>query len=260
MGHLLPPFNLPQNIALLITDTLPSPSSFLLHKSLSNHLKSPSARPTSSNNLPTTTIISISEDLAKWKSIASKSNINLQQEIDSKRLTFIETSSFLSNLSALSAKIEELPPLRRLYDSIIASLPPDHQDEEVPSNHLVILDDITTLLWIGVPLLDITRFIRALVVSCRRSNATLIIRHHLTIRDDIDDLFRHLLQVSTYHLEVRSLSSGRSGAVSGEIALHACPSTDANQVHLLPRSSALQYRLTDTGAVFFERGTGVAVL
>jgi hypothetical protein len=113
---------------------------------------------------------------------------------------------------------------------------------------------------------------------CIKANATLIVRHHLTTPDEIDDLFRHLLQISTYHLEVRSLASGRSGAVSGEvpcsklvaifefadgsaqIALHACPSTTDNQVHLLPRSSALQYRLTDTGAVFFERGTGAAVL
>lgn len=65
---LLPPFNLPENIILLITDTLPSPASFFLHKALATHLKSSStSRPKSA------TIVSVSEDLAKWKAIASKS-------------------------------------------------------------------------------------------------------------------------------------------------------------------------------------------
>jgi hypothetical protein len=65
----LPPFNLPENIFLLITDTLPSPASFLLHNSLSSHLKTPS----NTGKKKKATIISISEDLARWKAIASRS-------------------------------------------------------------------------------------------------------------------------------------------------------------------------------------------
>ena len=63
---LLPPFNFPENIVLLITDTLPSPASFLLHKSLSSHLKS-------SSSPKSAIVVSVSEDLAKWKAIASRS-------------------------------------------------------------------------------------------------------------------------------------------------------------------------------------------
>lgn len=36
------------------------------------------------------------------------------------------------------------------------------------TERLIILDDISTLEWIGFPLLDVSRFIRALVAACRR--------------------------------------------------------------------------------------------
>ena len=49
-----------------------------------------------------------------------------------------------------------------------------------------------------------------------QANATLFVRHH-RLSDEPDDLFRHLYQLCTYHLEVRGLASGRSGAVSGEV-------------------------------------------
>jgi hypothetical protein len=62
---LLPPFDLPQKLILLITDTFPSPASFLLHKALASHLKTPLST--------STTIVSVSEDLARWKAIASRS-------------------------------------------------------------------------------------------------------------------------------------------------------------------------------------------
>ena len=112
-------------------------------------------------------------------------------------------------------------------------------------------------------------------ISIFQESATLIIRHHLVL-PQVDDVFRRLLQISTYHLEVRSLSSGRSGTISGEvsrnqfqgiayphylqIALHPGPSTLNSPIKLIPRTSALQYQLTDTGPIFFERGTGAAVL
>jgi hypothetical protein len=63
---MFPPSELPYpGQLLLITDELPSPADFLLHKFLSTHLKDPKdAR---------CVVISVSEDLARWKAIASKS-------------------------------------------------------------------------------------------------------------------------------------------------------------------------------------------
>ena len=48
-------------------------------------------------------------------------------------------------------------------------------------------------------------------------NVAFVVRHHVVDSSDPDDLQRHLLQLCTYHIEVLALSSGRSGAVSGEV-------------------------------------------
>jgi hypothetical protein len=50
-----------------------------------------------------------------------------------------------------------------------------------------------------------------------QSNAALIIRHHVVKPGEPDELLRLLLQLCAYHVDVRPLSSGKSGAVSGEV-------------------------------------------
>ena len=64
------PFNLPQGIVLLITDQLSSPADFLLHKYLYQHLKKQNKTDAS---LTKATILSVSEGLARWKAVASRS-------------------------------------------------------------------------------------------------------------------------------------------------------------------------------------------
>jgi hypothetical protein len=80
-------------------------------------------------------------------------------------------------------------------------------------------------------------------------------------------------------MEVQPLASGRSGTVTGEvsffplfrnqllyndslqISLHLGMSGKPNRVAtLIPRSNSLQYRLTESGPDFFERGTSESVL
>ncbi|EDR04787.1 uncharacterized protein LACBIDRAFT_295001 [Laccaria bicolor S238N-H82] len=136
-----------------------------------------------------------------------------------------------------TADLHTSPTLRPLFDLLQTALQKaDHGDAK-----LVILDDIATLEWIGFSLLD--------------AKATLIIRQHVVTPGDPDDLFRHLLQMCAYHMDVRPLASGRSGAVSGEVALHLGPSTPVGGgVNLIPRNAALQYKLADNGPVFFSAG------
>jgi hypothetical protein len=125
---------------------------------------------------------------------------------------------------------------------------------------LVIIDDITVLEWIGFSALSVARFVRALLSLSSKRCASLIIRHHVIIPDEPDKLFRHLIQICAYHIEVRSISSGRSGAVSGEIALHVGPSLNDTKLGLVSQTFATQYRLTETGSVFFEKGMGKGVI
>ncbi|KAM6497605.1 hypothetical protein JOM56_005553 [Amanita muscaria] len=251
---ILPPFNLPTPIILLITDELSSPADFLLHRCLHQHLN------LDKNNR--VVVLSVSESLARWKSVASRSNVNL----DNGSVEFIDVMSHVSPVP-IRPDTSDTPSantLRPIFDIVLKSLNGSNEVNDIAeSSKLVILDDISTLEWIGFTSDDVVRFVRALRGACIKTNATLIVRHHRVSNDVAsDDLFSHLYQMCTYHLEVRGLASGRSGSVSGEIALHAGPGTapTKDSVNLLPRSCAMQYRLTDTSAVFFEKGTGGAVL
>jgi ABC-type glutathione transport system ATPase component len=63
-------FSLPQipgsGELLLVTDELSSPADFVLHADLAAHLKDPTRH-------ARCTVLSVSESLARWKTIASKS-------------------------------------------------------------------------------------------------------------------------------------------------------------------------------------------
>ncbi|KAJ4493656.1 hypothetical protein C8J55DRAFT_417546, partial [Lentinula edodes] len=140
------------------------------------------------------------------------------------------------------------------------------------NSRIIILDDITTLHWTGLASpLELGRFCRALRGLCVKNDAVLVIRHHLLTSGDL--LFRSLHALCTYHMDIQPLTSGRSGVVSGQIALHQGPNststasnttsttstnttstTKTSIVKTRPRSRALQYKLTDTSAVYFERG------
>ncbi|KAK0192691.1 hypothetical protein F5146DRAFT_1041100 [Armillaria mellea] len=231
------PLDLPQGIIQLITDELPSPADFILHQNLISHVKE--------HKEAKRIILSVSEGWARWQAIASKHNVNLTQQKNSGSLTFVDVFSFEPEESGLR-------PIFNVVFEVLKECTPDS---------LIILDDISMLEWIGVSTLEILRFCRALRAQCIKHRATLLIRHHLVVHDKPDQLFRDLLQLATYHVDVRPLASGRSGAVSGEVALHLGPNAfSPASVKPVSRSRAVQYRLTDSASVFFERGNSRGVL
>ncbi|CAK5281892.1 unnamed protein product [Mycena citricolor] len=254
LASMFSPFDLPIGILLLVTDQLSSPADFFVYRTFLEHLKGvTTAQPKKA------ILLSVSEDIARWKAIAAKSNLNLDQQIASGSLVVIDP-----------------PPLLPILNSVLTSM-----GFVGGSDLLVIVDDLATLDWLGFTVLDITRFVRALYAACRKINATLIVRQHVLTPSGpeplLDDLFRSMFQLCSYHLEVLPLSSGKSGSVSGQVrsprvrlfsydndrgkvALHAGPGTSSLGVKLLSRNSALQYKLTDNNASFFERGTSAGVL
>ncbi|KAF7295991.1 hypothetical protein MKEN_01413700 [Mycena kentingensis (nom. inval.)] len=233
------PFDLPPGVLLLVTDQLSSPADFILYRGVIDHLKGSKQK--------RAVVLSTSSDSSRWRAIAAKSNLQL----DNAGFTFIDILERVPPPDDPESKPHLLPILN-------AAVPLLTEDA------LVIVDDLATLDWLGFSVLDITRFCRALFAACRKVNATLLLRQHVltppSTEPILDDLFRALRSMCAYHLEVLPLASGKSGTVSGQVALHAGPGIRADGVKLLPRSSALQYRLTDAGAIFFERGTGAGVL
>lgn len=168
---MLSPFNLPEAILLLITDQLSSPADFLLHRSLHAHLKE------SKHNK--SVILSVSEGIARWKAIAPKNvchqhgfyyllpelihnlivyeNQNLAMHMEAESLEFIDVVSDVQAVIDPSVK----PSLRPIFERVSKSL-----DGSNSGSSLVVLDDITSLEWIGFPTLDIWRFTRALRALC----------------------------------------------------------------------------------------------
>jgi len=93
--------------------------------------------------------------------------------MDSGSLVFVEASSSLSqppNPDSDSGNSSYELSLRPLFDSILDVLSSTSRgvSTEVLSERLVILDDVSTLEWIGFSFLDVCRFVRALVAACRR--------------------------------------------------------------------------------------------
>ncbi|KAH7928892.1 hypothetical protein BV22DRAFT_1030077 [Leucogyrophana mollusca] len=233
---------------ILITDELAAPADFLLHRFLSTKIRE--------NKTSRCIVLSVSEDFERWKAIAAKSNLSLFQTSPGENLVFIDVLAKVQPPSHHEEKREIDAFLCPIYDLLSSALAPSEEHRET----LVILDDIATLQWLGFTSIDLTRFSRSLRNLCAKADATLIIRHHLVNPPEVEPLLQHLFQLSSYHIEVRPLASGRSGAVSGEVCLHLGPAEGDATCPLTSRAGAIQYRLTDGGAIFFDKGTSGGVL
>ncbi|KAG2342813.1 hypothetical protein BDR05DRAFT_885305 [Suillus weaverae] len=231
---------------LLITDQLLAPADFLLHRFLHLHLKQ--------SKTAKCIVLAVSESLERCKSVASKANTNVPHN---ESFQFLDVFDQFPPLQDRGEGHTNDISLKCIYDLLSVKLSDSRTNGQIP---LVILDDITSLEWLGVSLVDLSRFVRALRTLCVKMDAALVIRHHIVTPPEPDALLRHLLQLCTYHIEVRPLSSGRSGAVSGEICVHLGPSMKDTNEHVISRASALQYRLTESSAVFFDKGTSTGVL
>ena len=153
--------------------------------------------------------------------------MNLSGHLQKARLSFVDAMSLVAPALETPSKVS----LRKMYDHIRDAL---QLAKEGQVNTLVILDDLATLEWIGVTVEELARFSRALCALCRQvcrsgfswadtyniwqRNAALVLRHHVVTPGEPDEVFRRLLQLCDYHLDVFPLSSGRSGSVSGQVS------------------------------------------
>ena len=71
MTSMFSPFDLPESITLLITDALSAPANFLLHRTLAAYIK----KDRKDKDAVKCIILSVSEDITRWKAIATKSVI-----------------------------------------------------------------------------------------------------------------------------------------------------------------------------------------
>ena len=84
-------------------------------------------------------------------------NLNLATHLTSDSLVFVDVSAAFD--TSLDSK---QPALRSIYDMTSAEL----TKQQEGASMMVILDDISSLEWTGVLLIDLIRFIRALRSLC----------------------------------------------------------------------------------------------
>ncbi|KAG8692277.1 hypothetical protein FRC08_009879 [Ceratobasidium sp. 394] len=247
---------------LLVTDTPASSAQFYVHACLHSQLK----RETDTRAC---VLVSVDHDLAHISAVTARSNLNLANSLVARSLVFVDAFSAASHppdrltLPPAAPGVIVCPPLdtslRPLYNVIRRAFL-----DLVPTaaKRLLLLGDLSTLEWIGVPPTEIMRFVRAVRALAISHEAGLVVTYHsptpaLPIESDV---LRELITCCDVHAEVRELSSGLSSAVSGEVALH--PGFTIPDPHFIPipRERAVQFRLTDGGVVWFERGTSAGIL
>lgn len=87
--------------------------------------------------------------------------MNLAQHISAGSLEFIEILDHVHPASDSVAGVVAMRPIMDLVTSALAKC-------DSSASPLVILDDITSLEWLGFTFLDLSRFLRALGVGCAR--------------------------------------------------------------------------------------------
>jgi len=248
-----PPLPLGPESLVLITDHIMAPGDFVIHRTVAGVLKDRAKAGCM--------LVLTDRDWERWKAIAARSNVNLAEQMKQRRLVAIDATRCAA-LGTSPAALSDYGDAT--YGPALLNLIRD----SLGACDLVILDNVSTLEWAGMPPTEVVRLLRALRALCSQKGAALLVRAH-TVGPVADVAkgaaaegvaLRHLRATCDAHVEVRPLVSGRSGAVSGEIAMHAGPLIQDRSFVPIRAERALQYRLTDSGAVFFERGTGGNVL
>ncbi|EUC67588.1 elongator complex protein, putative [Rhizoctonia solani AG-3 Rhs1AP] len=254
----------------LITDNPASSAQFLIQALLQSQLKREGE---ASGSGRACVIVSVDHDFAHISAIAARSNLNLAQCIRERTLVYVDALSQASQPPGNLGDGEGAPDgppgivicpplatsLRPLYDVIQRAF-----EQLSPSTFgkLLILGDVSTLEWIGIPATEVSRFVRAVRALAVKNECGVVVLYHSPMRDlPIESgVLKDLVTSCDVHAEVRELSSGLSSAVSGEVALHHGFTAPDPHFVAIPRERALQYRLTDAGVIWFDRGTSAGVL
>ncbi|KAG8934106.1 hypothetical protein FRC02_010589 [Tulasnella sp. 418] len=238
----------PPGQLLFITDALASRGDFMIYSALVNHFKNPK---------PGRAVIVTSRDVQHWRAISLKVNLNLNAHLASEKLKFVSPSVddlFLSN----SPPNQDGCPVVNLFHTLKTTFASNGETER-EGNALIILDDLAMFEWIGIEQVKLVRFLRALRALAREFNASVIILYH-QLDNSLNDVVQYLLSWAQCHLRISSLTSGLSGAVSGEIWWQVGMAANDPDFVTRPKAQALHYKLLESGPTYFERGTGGGVL
>ncbi|GAA5891742.1 hypothetical protein JCM6882_006191 [Rhodosporidiobolus microsporus] len=277
----------PPRTSLLLTDTLAAPGAFAVAHFLQRALR-PAAisgaagggagagkgKGKAREGRRRVVLVGVAEREEYWAALMRKNGIQLPTETVAGHFSYLDATSPSVPLSSLYASLCAL--LRRPTPAPPA--PPAEDAEDEAEGPIVIVDDLSALVWRGEGAREVGRWWIAVRGAVDATNSSLITLLHAdslspsyppapsstgacsTPFEDSEDqyLFRTVLQRSDVWVEVAGLmTGGGTGGTRGEITIHRGPSLlESTTTFTIDPSPPLQYRLEDNGAQYEVKGLG----
>ena len=254
---------LPSGQNILITES-DADGSFILHHLLSMYLKS-------KNNA---CVVGLLQSFTHYNNVAKKLSLSLADHKEAKHFVFVEALKHISEqiITKSSGQVTSTSDeewiqysvgnthdaLKGLYFHIKKSLEDIILWKTKPT--ILILDDISVLLSLGVPVLDIVYFVQYLrQMVCKHNGCLAILCQGNKTGDDEEGKFlcKQLKYHSNLLFQVEGLQTGYCKDVHGEIGIVRRNPADILGLNL---TKYVQFKVTDKSVSFFARGMSTAAI
>lgn len=258
------PDDVTQGEFILLSDRK-ADASFLIHHYLSFYLKAGCK----------VCFVALVQSFSHYSAVAQKLGVNLVQARDKGQLVFVEAlkSSAAVMLNESSDDVAQLfdylrspvPELRALFQLVSASLSQGGAEADSTSSTVLIVDDLSVFLSLGVSVravLDFTHYCQASICSRLQGSVVALVRCDDEEEEDEDEdegssrLLQALSHQCTLSLRVQGLQTGYCRDIHGQVEIWWRGTGESEQ----RQKKIFQYKVHDKGASFFAPGTSSAVL
>ncbi|KAJ3037050.1 Elongator subunit elp6 [Rhizophlyctis rosea] len=236
---------------VFITDELSADGSFLLHHFIGRQLKH-------DDNSSQVFLVGLAQNQDHYLNVGKKLGYNLSTSTRAGRFQFydvLSTSPSIPSHVINSAASQEYA--KNVYRTIAEKL---LSNRGADASCALIFDDISLLLYTGIAVKDVIWLVSACRSLATSLKGHLVVLSHAdtTTQEDVEQttLLRSLGHMADYLLEVRSLESGVTHGVTGQLSLVRGPVLDDPGFH----PQLLHYSIGDSGVQFSAKGYSGGVL
>ncbi|XP_017308091.1 elongator complex protein 6 isoform X1 [Ictalurus punctatus] len=256
------PDDVTQREFILLSDRK-ADASFLIHHYLSFYLKAGCK----------VCFVGLVQSLSHYSAVAQRLGVNLVQAREKGQLVFVEAlkASAAVMLDQTGGDVAQMfdylrspvPELRALFEFVRASLSQAEAEADSNSPPVLIVDDLSVLLSLGVSVkavLDFTHYCQAAICSQLQGSVVTLVRCDDDDDDDEDESSSHLLRAlshqCTLSLRVEGLRTGYCRDIHGQVEIWWRGTGENVQ----SQRKIFQYKVYDKSVSFFAPGTSSAVL
>ncbi|XP_041100967.1 elongator complex protein 6 [Polyodon spathula] len=247
---------------ILVSDSK-TDGTFLIHHFISFYLKAGCR----------VCVLGLVQSFSHYSAVGQRLGVSLSQAREKGQLVFLEGLRGSLDVLLQDGPIPDtaqplgflrspVPELRGLFEFVQSSLSSTEEERAAWGPPVLIVDDLSVLLSLGVSpgaVLDFVHYCRVAVCTRMQGNVVMLVHNEEELEDEGSELLlRSLTLQSSLTLQVQGLATGYCRDIHGQMELRwrggsqGRPGRD--QVKLF------QYKVQDKGVSFFARGTSSAVL